>query len=116
MIRPGRNIAIKTPLFKWPDTVAFYRDKVGLKVGAEFERSVMFRFGEVNLWIDAVAHQSQADVWLELFSDDPEGDRQAIAAPLRNELEPLGDVGGLWTSDPAGVVLLLRRDTGTEGV
>ena len=34
-IAPGKNIAIKVPLHKWEDTIAFYRDKVALKVVKE---------------------------------------------------------------------------------
>lgn len=29
-IRPGKSTAIEVPLHKWNETVAFYRDKVGL--------------------------------------------------------------------------------------
>ena len=32
MIEPGKNIAIKVPLHKWEETVAYYRDRVGLKL------------------------------------------------------------------------------------
>lgn len=28
-LRPGRNIAIKTPTYQWEETVSFYRDRVG---------------------------------------------------------------------------------------
>ncbi len=27
-IKPGMNIAIKVPLYKWEETVAFYRNKL----------------------------------------------------------------------------------------
>ncbi len=32
MMRPGKNIAIKVPLHRWVETVAFYRDRVGLPI------------------------------------------------------------------------------------
>ena len=108
-VTPGRNIAIKVPLHRWDETVAFYRDRVGLEVVRELEASIGFRFGDMTLWIDCVPHQSQVDVWLELFSDDPAGAIAALASPRRDELEPLDDVAGHWTSDPAGTVLLVRR-------
>lgn len=108
-IRPGQNIAIKVPLHKYAETVAFYRDKVGLKVAREMENSTGFDFNGFTLWIDRVRHQSQVDVWLELFSDDPDASLAALGSPQRDELEPLDSVTGHWTSDPAGVVLLLRK-------
>ena len=64
MITPGRNIAIKVPTHQWEDTVAFYRDRAGLKVTRELEASIAFEFGGITLWIDRVPHQSQSDfVW-----------------------------------------------------
>lgn len=109
-IRPGKNIAIKVPLNKWQETVTFYRDKVGLAVARELANSTGFVFGDMTLWIDRVERQSQVDVWLELFTDDPDQAIGHLASPLRDELEPLDDVTGHWTSDPAGVVLLVRRE------
>ena len=48
--------------------------------------------------------------WLELFSDHPDQALERLESPRRDELEPLDDVNGLWTSDPAGVVLLVRNE------
>jgi catechol 2,3-dioxygenase-like lactoylglutathione lyase family enzyme len=110
MIEPGRNIAIKVPLYKWQETVAFYRDKMGLTVIHEQETSVAFGFGSMKLWIDRVDRQSQVDIWLEFFSDEPDDALAKLGSPLRDELEPLDGVQGHWTSDPAGTVLLVRRD------
>jgi extradiol dioxygenase family protein len=64
MIRPGKNIAIKVPLHRYAETVAFYRDRVGLPVAREMENSTGFEFNGFTLWIDKVPHQSQVDVWL----------------------------------------------------
>lgn len=110
MVRPGRNIAMKVPLHKYDETVEFYRDRVGLEVVRTMQDSVGFHFGEMTLWIDRVRHQSQADVWLELFSDDPSAALSKLGSPLRDELEPLDSVTGHWTSDPAGTVLLVRKE------
>lgn len=90
--------------------MAFYRDKVGLKVARELTNSVGFVFGEMTLWVDRVERQSQADVWLELFTEDPDRALDHLESPQRDELEPLDGVTGHWTSDPAGVVLLLRNE------
>lgn len=111
MLRPGRNIAIKVPLHRWEETIAFYRDRVGLEVVRVLKESVGFRFGEMTLWIDRVAHQSQVDVWLELFTDDPTAALEKLGSPRRDELEPLDSVVGHWTSDPAGTVLLVRKES-----
>ncbi len=110
MIEPGKNIAIKVPLHKWDETVAFYRDRVKLPVVNELPNSVAFSFGSMTLWIDKVEKQSQVDVWLELLTDEPDKALQTLESPMRDELEPLDDVNGHWTSDPAGVVLLVRKD------
>ena len=110
-VSPGRNIAIKVPLFRWEATVAFYRDRARLEVVRQTEGSIAFRFGEMTLWLDRVPHQSQSDVWLELFSDDPGAAVTELGGTVRDELEPLDGVAGHWTSDPAGTVLLVRRPT-----
>ena len=110
MLRPGRNIAIKVPLYRYAETVAFYRDRVGLSVTHTLTNSTGFGFGELTLWIDRVPQQSQPDVWLELFSDTPTEALARLGSPLRDELEALDGVTGHWTSDPAATVLLVRRD------
>lgn len=108
MIKPGRNIAIKVPLYKWAETVAFYRDKIGLAVVKELDGSVAFAFGAMTLWIDCVERQSQVDVWLEFLTDEPDTAVKDLGTAVRDELEPLGEVKGHWVSDPAGTVLLVR--------
>lgn len=110
MITPGKNIAIKVPQHKWAETVAFYKDRVCLQVKRETPDTVAFAFGAMTLWIDRVERQSQVDVWLELFSDDPDQALADLDSPKRDELEALDGVKGHWTSDPAGVVLLVRRE------
>jgi catechol 2,3-dioxygenase-like lactoylglutathione lyase family enzyme len=110
MTRPGKNIAIKVPLCKWEETVAFYRDKVGLRATKQSPDTVAVEFGAMTLWVDRVERQSQVDVWLELFADDPDKALEALGSPRRDELEPLDGVNGHWTSDPAGVVLLVRAE------
>ncbi|MGP4806389.1 hypothetical protein ACSV5G_21720 [Agrobacterium cavarae] len=91
--------------------MTFYCDRVGLEVVRVLDASVGLRFGTMTLWIDRVPHQSQADVWLELFADDPDAALSVLQSPRRDELEPLTAVTGHWTSDPAGTVLLVRRES-----
>ena len=106
----GRNIAIKVPAHRWDEMVAFYRDRIGLALRRDGPDSIAVAFGEITLWLDRVPQQSQADVWLELITDDPDAALARLGSPQRDELEPLDGVTGHWTSDPAGVVLLLRKD------
>lgn len=108
----GRNIAIKVPRHRYAETVAFYRDVLGLPHVGSAPASETFQFGSLRLWIDCVPHQSQVDVWLEVRSDDPDAAARWLerrGTPVRDELEPLDGVPGHWISDPAGVVLLLTR-------
>lgn len=109
-MEPGKNIAIKVPLHQWEDTVSFYRDKVGLPVARELDNSTGFNFGSITLWIDRVPQQSQTDVWIELFDENPDAALASLGSPKRDELEPLTNVTGHWTSDPAGTVILLRQE------
>ncbi|MEM7722068.1 MAG: hypothetical protein AAF376_06810 [Pseudomonadota bacterium] len=108
-IRPGRNIALKVPLHLWDETVAYYRDRMGLDVTREMDNSLAFAFGPMTLWLDRVPRQSQADLWLEVFSDDPSAALDRLGSPKRDELEPLDGVTGHWTSDPAGTIVLVRQ-------
>jgi len=112
MLKPGSNIAIKVPLYRWDETVAFYRDRVGLREVKRTEDSVVFEFGEMTLWVDRVARQSQIDVWLELRTDDAASALEQLGSPKRDELEPLDGMKGHWTSDPAGTVLLVCETGG----
>ena len=110
MIRPGKNIAIKVPLHKWQESVAFYRDRVGFRAIRQSADTVEFEFGAMTLWIDRFEKQSQVDVWLEPFSDEPDRALLQLGSPVRDELEPLDGVNSHWTSNPAGVVLLVRNE------
>jgi hypothetical protein len=108
----GGNIALKTPRFRFAETVAFYRDTLRLPYLGQRDTSHVFQFGAMRLWLDEVPHYSQADVWLELSTDDIEGAVAHLTAaqtPVRDELEPLGDFRSHWISDPAGVVYLLSQ-------
>lgn len=44
-IQPGKSIAIKVPLHRWQETVAFYRDKVGLMIAKELAKPQARRIG-----------------------------------------------------------------------
>jgi catechol 2,3-dioxygenase-like lactoylglutathione lyase family enzyme len=119
--RGGLNVAMKIPKARYDETVAFYRDILGMDVtdqtGAPgvvdaVPRCASVRFGPVTLWLDMVESYARSDLWLELFTDDVE---QAIAHLVDNgvatidEVEPLPEaMDAHWVSNPAGVTHLVR--------
>lgn len=115
-IGAGRNIALKAPAREFDRIVAFYRDAVGLPVLRDDETSVTFEFGAMRLWIDRVPALSQAELWLELETDDLEeaSARLAAAGAARcDEIEPLpADLTAGWIAAPGGVVHLLAETVG----
>ena len=110
----GRNIAIKVPPHQWEETVAFYRDVLGLK---QIERppttppSEVFEFGSNRLWIDRVEALSQAEVWLEVITPDLEaaaGYLESAGVARRDEIEDLGEgFPGFWIASPASIIHLV---------
>ncbi len=110
----GPNVAMKVPPHQWDATVAFYRDVLGLEplapVGTD-PPSVGFAFGAARLWIDRVATVSQAELWLEVTTDDPRAAAAHLAAagvPRVDEIEPLAEGSPrFWISSPAQVVHLV---------
>jgi uncharacterized protein YndB with AHSA1/START domain len=111
----GRNIAMKVPSHLWEETVAFYRDVIGLP---ELENpftagphSAGFAFGATNLWIDRVDGFSQAEIWLELNAEDVRAaDRHLKEAGVTrcDEIEPLPEGSpAFWISSPASVIHLV---------
>ncbi|MDN3721478.1 VOC family protein [Roseibium salinum] len=67
----GKNIAMKVPPHQHEATVRFYRDLLGLEqIGGPAGDAVGFKFGVNNLWIDKVAGTSQAELWLEIVTND----------------------------------------------
>ena len=68
----GANIAIKCPSHTYEQTVAFYRDTLGLPLIEEEKDGCIFQFGPNRLWIDSVPNLSHPDVWLELETNDTE--------------------------------------------
>src|SRR5216110_1099632 len=68
----GANIAIKCPSHMYEQTVAFYRDTLGLPLIEEEKDGCIFQFGPNRLWIDNVPNLSHPDIWLELETNDTE--------------------------------------------
>lgn len=118
----GVNVAMKIPRASYEETVSFYRDVLGFELveaGTEstptISRSHRLEFGPITLWLDCVDAYSQADVWLELRTDDMEAATDALARagvhPC-DEVESLEGVGAPshWIRNPAGIVHLLLSD------
>jgi catechol 2,3-dioxygenase-like lactoylglutathione lyase family enzyme len=119
--RGGLNIAMKIPQARFDETLAFYRDVLGLKVtdqsGAPgvtdaVRRCFAVEFGPVTLWLDLVENYARSDLWLELFTDDLDAATAHLAAngvATADELEPFpAGLSAHWISNPAGVTHLVR--------
>jgi catechol 2,3-dioxygenase-like lactoylglutathione lyase family enzyme len=110
----GANIAIKCPSHTYEQTLAFYRDTLGLPLIEEEDDGCIFQFGPNRLWIDRVPNLSHPDIWLELETNDTEAAASYLkinGIPRRDEVEQLReDFDGFWISDPAGVFHLVVGD------
>jgi len=114
---PGKNIAIRVPSHEFEKTVHFYKEVLGLtqkKADSPDEYdSVTFEFGDKNLWIDKISGISQAEVWLEIESDNVVYAQQYLehqGCIIRNEIEPLPDnFNGFWLSSPANIIHLVTE-------
>lgn len=110
----GRNIAMKVPPHVYEATVQFYRDVVGLKLIEEQSPSIRFAFGANQLWIDCVPGLSQAEIWLELITNEISvaSDHLKSANVVRcDEIEPLPEgIQTFWISNPASIVHLVCKD------
>ncbi|MFF0903231.1 UNVERIFIED_CONTAM: VOC family protein [Kocuria sp. CPCC 205316] len=119
--RGGLNLAMKLPKAQFEATVAFYRDVLNMEVtevpsqslDGTVPQSVSIPFGPVTLWLDRVDNYAQAEIWLELFTDDVETATQHLAqhgVPTQDELEALPTgLQAHWISNPAGIPHVLRH-------
>lgn len=112
----GRNIAQKVPPHQYEATVGFYRDVLGLKPIAELQPAAVFEFGASRLWIDRVEGLSQAEIWLELRTDDTAAAARRLeqAGAVRcDEIERLPEgFDGFWIASPAAIIHLVTSDQG----
>jgi catechol 2,3-dioxygenase-like lactoylglutathione lyase family enzyme len=110
----GRNIAMKVPPHLYEATVRFYRDVVGLRQLEKHLPFVVFEFGANQLWLDNVPALSQAEVWLELATNDLAAAAQYLnqANVVRcDEIEPLPEgFEGFWIANPASIIHLVCKD------
>lgn len=116
----GRNIAMKVPPHQWEETVRFYRDVLGLRTidhAPTTPPSVCFEFGANRLWIDCVTGMSQAELWLEIVTDDAAAAAEHLeaASVVRyDEIEPLPEgFPGFWISNPASIIHIVATQRGS---
>jgi hypothetical protein len=63
-------MAMKIPPHEFMPTVELYRDIIGLPLILEEAPNVVFAFGDMRLWLDESREFSQAEIWLEIQTDD----------------------------------------------
>ncbi|WP_444815870.1 VOC family protein [Stutzerimonas frequens] len=115
--QPGRNIAMKVPAHEYASTVAFYRETLRLREltpsDADGEQTPRFAFGDKVLWLDRVAGISQAEIWLEVVTDDLNAAADFLQhrhCARRDEIEPLPDgFRAFWISSPANIIHLISE-------
>lgn len=112
---PGKNIAMKIPPHQYDETLRFYRDVLGLKEITSHAPSIGFEYGTNNLWIDSVPGISQAEIWLEIVTNDVSvaaGKMKAEGIVRCDEIEQLPEgFQGFWISSPASIIHLICQDT-----
>lgn len=110
-VRGGRNLAMKVPAHQWEQTVAFYRDLLRLPEITAHAPDVGFEFGTNQLWIDRVPSLSQAELWLQVTTDDIDATGRTLsdAEVVRcDDIEPLGESArAFWVMNPASIVHLV---------
>lgn len=113
MYKAGTNIAMKVPAHQYEATVAFYRDVLKLPLLADKAPDIAFEFGAMTLWIDNMPALSQAEIWMEIVTDDlarAKAELQAGGAVLCEKVEPLSEgFAGCWMLNPAQIVHLVRQ-------
>ena len=114
----GKNIAMKVPPHQYDETVRFYRDILRMEqIGGPDDSAVGFKFGAINLWIDNVPSMSQAELWLEVVTDNTAEAARALsdAGVVRcDEIEKLDEgFDGYWISSPSSIIHLVDRKQGS---
>lgn len=110
---PGRNIAMKVPSHEHEDTVRFYRDLLQLKElsGDNPGDTPRFEFGDKVLWLDCEPEISQAEIWLEIVTNDIDQASQYLKAQglhRRDDIEPLPEgFQAFWISNPSNIIHLV---------
>lgn len=118
---PGNNIAMKVPVHEYENTVAFYRDALGLQQiddhAPSSTESARFEFGGKVLWIDKVPSLSQAEIWLEIVTSDCDEAARYLenrGCVRRDEIEDLPHgFRGFWVASPSNIIHLVTESDDT---
>ncbi|WP_372634533.1 VOC family protein [Alcanivorax jadensis] len=111
--QPGKNIAMKVPAHEHQDTVRFYRDVLRLKEisSGNSADTPRFEFGDKVLWLDYEPGISQAEIWLEIVTNDIGQASQYLKAQglhRRDDIEPLpAGFQAFWISSPSNIIHLV---------
>lgn len=111
--KPGNNIAMKIPQHEYQNTVRFYRDVLGFKelTSSEAGSTPKFEFGDKVLWLDNMPGLSQAEIWLEVVTNDVDKASaylQEQGCYRRDEIEPLpSGFKAFWVSSPSNIIHLV---------
>ncbi len=113
----GSNIAMKVPVHEYDRTITFYRDILGFEEikpsSPDNIETTVFNFGDKVLWIDKIPGISQAEIWLEVLTDDIEAASKYLAklgCVRRDEIEPLPDgFKGFWLANPANIIHFITQ-------
>jgi catechol 2,3-dioxygenase-like lactoylglutathione lyase family enzyme len=104
-ISAGRNIAMKVPSHEYSRTVEFYKDIIGFP----------FIDREPGSGIDREEHISQAEIWLEIVTNDVESAEKYLknkGVDRRDRIEELpGGYKGFWITNPADIIHLVSSDS-----
>lgn len=110
----GINLAMKVPPHQFDAVVSFYRQTLALEEIEPLQPDIVFRLGPNRLWIDKVSGMSQAEIWLEVITNDTAAATAHLsdAGIVRcDEIEPLPEGSdGFWISSPAQIIHLVRTD------
>ena len=114
----GANVALKIPRYKYEETVAFYRDTLGLTVEElptndhpTVSKTCKVQFGPLTLWLDCIDTCTHSEVWLEVQTADVESATRYLGehgCTTKDEFEKLpGNCH--WITDPSGTVMILKQ-------
>jgi hypothetical protein len=110
--RGGSNVAMKLPPHRFDETVAFYRDTLGLAVSDHGE-SKLVEFGPIKLWLDRCPQFSQTELWLEVIARDTDEAAKHLADAKVVRCDPIETLPdgfrGFWIASPADIVHIVSE-------
>lgn len=104
---------MKIPTHEYQNTVRFYREVLRLKeiTSTGSDDTPRFEFGDKVLWLDCVPGISQAEIWLEVVTNDIDQASDHLkeqGCHRRDEIEPLpSGFKAFWISSPSNIIHLV---------